>query len=481
VPEGSASPGAPVDVPPAPRVPEPAAGGSAAAEAGPAPLAATLPTFYVATDGSDAADGSLAQPFASIQHALDVVSSGEIIVAAGTYHERLVVPAVARDASSPLLLTARAGAIVTGAGARRTPTDDLLYLEGASFVRVDGFALVGADPVSDASGIRVYGSGEQIALVNNQISGVRGDSAMGITIYGTDGPGVSDLLIDRNQIHDCQPAPSEALVINGNVRRYQISNNLVRDVNNIGIDVVAGESWLTSALPGPGSVIGNEVIRANSGYDGSAAGIYVDGASDVVVEKNRVSESDYGIEVGAENPGVQARNVVVRDNFLSHNYRGGIIFGGYDADRGRVLGARFLHNSLYQNARPGETTAQGYEGEQNGELIAQYASDCSAQNNILFGAPGADELVAYWGKATLLVDRNLYYPEASGLLADDTEPMISDPGFVSPERGDLHLGPNSPALHAGRGLAAAAATDIDGDARDPATPDLGADEAPSAR
>jgi parallel beta-helix repeat protein len=429
-------------------------------------------------DGSDAAEGTLAQPFASIQHALDVVPSGEIIVNLGTYRERLVIPAAPRTADKPLLLTARPGVIVTSAGAPSTPTDDIIHLEGVSFVRIDGFALVGGAAVSDASGIRVYGSGQQIALVNNEISALRGDSAMGITVYGTDGAGVSDLLIDNNQIHDCEPAPSEALVINGNVQRYQISKNLVRDVNNIGIDVVGGERWLSQALPGAGSIIGNEVIRANSNYDGSAAGIYVDGVSNLIVEKNRVSESDFGIEIGAENSRVQARNVIVRDNFVYRNYRGGIIFGGYDADRGRVVNASFLHNSLYQNARPGEKTAAGYEGEQNGELIVQYASDCNAQNNIFYGAPGAEELVAYWGEASVRVDRNLYYPQASGLLAEDPDVVIDDPRFVSPGTGDLHLQPTSRAVHAGAGLAAASATDIDGDPRDPLTPDLGADEVP---
>jgi hypothetical protein len=141
-----------------------------------------------------------------------------------------------------------------------------------------------------------------------------------------------------------------------------------------------------------------------------------------------------------------------------------------------VVAASFLHNSLYQNARPGEKTAAGYEGEQNGELIVQYASGCSAQNNIFYGAPGAEELVAYWADATVRVDRNLYYPRASGLLADDADLLIDDPGFVSPSTGDLHLQSDSPAVHAGVGLAAASTTDIDGDPRDPLTPDLGADE-----
>jgi hypothetical protein len=44
-------------------------------------------------------------------------------------------------------------------------------------------------------------------------------SAMGITVYGSDGAGIRDLTIEENFIHDCRPAPSEALVVNGNVQR----------------------------------------------------------------------------------------------------------------------------------------------------------------------------------------------------------------------------------------------------------------------
>jgi parallel beta-helix repeat protein len=442
-------------------------------------LAANAPRYYVDAAGDDAAPGSAAEPFASVQHALEVVASGEIVVRAGTYREHLVIPPASRGPDRVLALTGERGAVLTSDGAAPGRYPDLIYLEGVEYVRITGFTLVGGAPVQDASGIRIFGSGAQLAILQNEISGLRGESAMGITVYGSDGAGIRDLSIEDNFIHDCEPAPSEALVVNGNVQGFRIAHNRVSDVNNIGIDVIAGERWLSSALPSQGQLLGNQVTRANSSYDGSAAGIYVDGASDITVEKNRVSACDFGIEIGAENPQIRSERVLVRDNLVYANYRGGIIFGGYDQRRGRVADAEFLHNSLYANSRPGELTAQGFAGERNGELIAQYAEGCRAENNIFRAAPGAeqgDEIVAYWGDASLTLEHNLYFPPRLAGAEGDGQAMFADPQFADPEGGDLHLLPSSPAIDAALPVPDASDTDVDGEARSPSAPDLGADE-----
>src|SRR5262245_64545397 len=45
-----------------------------------------LATLYVATTGSDAADGSAAHPWQTLQHAADVVNPGDtVVVHAGNY------------------------------------------------------------------------------------------------------------------------------------------------------------------------------------------------------------------------------------------------------------------------------------------------------------------------------------------------------------------------------------------------------------
>lgn len=62
---------------------------------------------------------------------------------------------------------------------------------------------------------------------------------MGITIYGASDTPISDLIIDGNEIYN-QTTTSEALTLNGNVMGFQVTNNFVHDVNNIGIDFIGG-------------------------------------------------------------------------------------------------------------------------------------------------------------------------------------------------------------------------------------------------
>ena len=69
----------------------------------------------------------------------------------------------------------------------------------------------------------------------------------------------------------------------------------------------------------------------HSVYDSSAAGIYVDGGSNITLESNEVHHSDMGIEIGAENQGRAATKMTVRQNYLHDNDKYGLAFGGYDA------------------------------------------------------------------------------------------------------------------------------------------------------
>jgi parallel beta-helix repeat protein len=79
-----------------------------------------------------------------------------------------------------------------------------------------------------------------------------------------------------------------------------------------------------------GRCANNTVWNIHSIYDGSAAGIYVDGGSNITVELNEVHHSDMGIEIGAENEGRIATQMVVRKNYLHDNDKWGMAFGGYD-------------------------------------------------------------------------------------------------------------------------------------------------------
>ena len=56
------------------------------------PLLSRGTDYYVAKTGSDSNSGSLNSPFRTIEHAVDVVRSGDdVYIRAGTYNERFTI------------------------------------------------------------------------------------------------------------------------------------------------------------------------------------------------------------------------------------------------------------------------------------------------------------------------------------------------------------------------------------------------------
>jgi hypothetical protein len=425
-------------------------------------------------------------PGESIQQALDAAQPGDTVqVHNGTYTERLAfhhggVTLEAFPGERPLL---------TGANGRQAFQ---VLIQDVSDVTVRGFEIA-YNTVRDGSGIRVLGSGAHITITDNVIHDLRGKDAMGITVYGTEAAPITDLTIAGNTIARCRPAQSEALTVNGNVDGFQVLNNVVADVNNIGIDLIGGERDINpnrSLVARDGVVRGNRVFNARSNYGGGfAAGIYVDGGRDIVIENNFVTGSNLGLEVGAENHGVVASGIVVRNNVLAFNQKAGLVFGGFERQAGRVRGCFFVNNTVYMN----DTKDEG-----QGQLWIQFADGNVVTNNIFVAAGNKVLISSDAGNRNNLLDHNLYLtrggPEDVGITwngreldtfaayqrrtGQDAHSVFADPRFVVPGA-DFHLAAGSPAVGAGSLLPGQFAPfDFDGRPRpEGAAPDLGAFEA----
>lgn len=432
---------------------------------------------------------------ATIQAALDVAAPGDTVrVKDGVYNEQVSFPA-SGSPGAPITLEAFPGhaPILDGTGLERFSTA-MVQIVDRSWVAVVGFEIRELRRGRDVSGIRVLGSGTQIEIRDNVIHDIRGKDAMGITVYGTKATSISNLVIDGNEIRDCDPAKSEALTLNGNVELFEVTNNVVRDVNNIGIDLIGGE---TDVQPNPslvarnGVVRGNRVERANSIYGGGfAAGIYVDGGRDIVIERNVVTASDLGIEIGAENGGIVASGIVVRDNVLYDNDKACIAFGGYAAGAGRVRDSAFLHNTCHRNDR----LRSGF-----GELWIQYAEDSVVRNNIFHAGAESLLLVSDAPIPGVLLDYNLWFaPAGAGGSrfvwqgdeyasfaayrvgsGQDADSLFAEAQFFAAAGGDFRAEPGSPAIDAGDPafVPGAGETDLDGGPRvKGGRVDVGADE-----
>lgn len=460
-------------------------------------------TLYVSPDGDDANAGTdPAAAWRTIQKAFDSAVPGDtVLVQPGVYREKLTLN-VSGDALLGAVRFVADGAVgnvvISGKGVKGA---NLVHIVDRSFVTIEGFELRDNTSVRDGSGIRVEGDCEGIDLLNNRIRKIRGRNAMGITIYGDDAVnGIRDLTIDGNEVFKCQAAPSEALTLNGNVYDFAVTNNYVHDVNNIGIDFIGGEG----ISPDPatdqvrdGICAGNRVERARSNYGGGyAAGIYVDGGKNIVIERNVVTQSDLGIEVGCENADRTAENITVRNNLLFDNVKAGIGIGGYAPQVGRVINSVVQNNTICHNAR--KPRAAG------GEIRVQLGSGNVIENNIVVGVGRRPVLVRDENDPAATpantLDYNLYFADAPrakpafvfggdtfATLADyvaasgrEAASVFADPLIAGVALQDFNLTAGSPAIDAGNPTFVPATDELDlsGRARVVGSRvDLGANEA----
>ena len=362
--------------------------------------------YHVATTGSDAqGDGSNEHPWAGIQKALDECAPGDtVLVHAGTYFQRVEWNVSGSAKAGVITLIGEDGTILSGKGVKGS---QLIRVENQSHLRIENLQLVDNSNPKESGAIILEGSGSHITISKCRISRCKGKNAVAIGVYGTDAKTpYSDIVIDGNSITDCEPAPSEALVLNGNVTKFAVTNNTILRVNNIGIDFIGGEKDIVNdpaAVARDGLCKGNRVSYARSKYGGGyAAGIYVDGGRDIVIEENVVTGCDLGIEIGAENPKIITSGITVRSNIIYQNDKAGLALGGYDAERGRVLDCRIVSNQFYQNTQHKKAQA---------ELWIQHASNNEIRENSFWVEKGKPMAQIYAAGKNNIVNGNTWFSE----------------------------------------------------------------------
>lgn len=347
------------------------------------PLPATAATWHVDPKGDDAkGTGSAELPWKNIQKALEECGPGDaVLMHAGVYAQRVEWPE-SGEPGKPITLMGEEGAVLSGIGMPKG--EHVIAIYSQSHVRIMGVEI--RDTLTVKSGCAIYfeGGGRGLEIRNCYLHHLKGREAGAIGIFGTDpAVPVSDLIIEGCRIEHCEPARSEALVLNGNVDGFKVTDNTISDINNIGIDFIGGERDIMkdiTKVARNGVCSGNRVTRARSTYeDGYAAGIYVDGGRDILISGNTVTECDLGIEIGAENAGQQTKGIIVEDNVLFKNDKAGLVFGGYDRKRGRVTGCTFRRNILWHNTSHKDAQA---------ELWIQEAMDNRIERNTIVPTPG---------------------------------------------------------------------------------------------
>ena len=468
--------------------------------------------YYVSVNGDDANSGGEASPWRHIQYALDRAGAGSTVhVMEGIYNERVTFPNSGSVDDGYITLQNVAGhvPIIDGTDLPISGEMGLVVMENRAYVKLIGFEIrnlkTAGDPSAFPAGIWIRGNGAFIEIRNNNVHDIENSceecGAHGIAVYGRDpDTSINNLIIDGNEVHHGKFGWSESMVLNGNVEKFTISNNSVHDNDNIGIDLIGHEGQ----NPNPdldrardGLVVGNLVYNIDSfgnpayGDERSAGGIYVDGGTNILIERNIIHDANLGVELASEWAGKNTSQITLRNNFIYNNTQAGIAIGGYDQERGSTEGSLIVNNTLYNNATTGDWGAELYiQFDTRNNLI---------QNNIVF-ANEARLFIESWSTVMTnnVLDHNLYYALDGGsdgswiwqgtaydtfaayqaATGNDANGLIGiDPLLVDAPSGDLHLQPTSPAINAGQNLTEAGSVDIDGDNRIKNVVDIGADEA----
>lgn len=463
--------------------------------------------YYVATSGSDSNAGTSDAPWKTLQHAADVAPAGSTVyVRGGVYNQKLKITRSGSASQGSIVFTnyGTETAIIDGTGLSVSGTEGLIELVDVNYVTVQGFEIRNFTTASKNAvpvGIYAHGSGGFINLSNNKIhdiknmvaptgKGLLGRDAHGIAVYGTKAPAsIHDLAISRNELYNLVLGSSESLVLNGNVDDFAVTDNLIHDNDNIGIDLIGFEGTAPNTAYDQarnGLVKGNRVYdnssNNNPSYkrnDNSAGGIYVDGGKDSMIEQNYSYNNDIGIEIASEHAGKATSNITVRSNVIYNNRLTGIAMGGYDNGRGSTVNCKIVNNTLYKN--------NTFDGG-SGQLFVQYDTRNNVIKNNIFVASSTDVLInnEYTKNSGNVVDYNLYFAPGGSSEANwiwknneyigfsvyklgtgnDAHSLFADPKLVNAANRDFHLQSSSPAIDVGNTDRTIIGTlDIDGNPR----------------
>ena len=469
--------------------------------------------YYVSPTGNDLNDGSLANPWKTVQFAAqnsNIVAGDTVNVMAGTYNEEVTFE-ISGAADFDITFRNYQNDEVILSGANLPAYEYIIKIEEQHHLRISGMKIQDYQQL-DAIGLLIINS-SYIYIEDNEFSNIdysanavgqtpnEQQNSQPIIVFGRKPNNVDasqGIEILRNKIHDCETGWSESVSINGNIDGFEVAYNEIYDNTNIAIVAIGyeGECSNPDNDQARNGNIHHNLVHDNPSAYAECAGIYIDGAAYMNIENNILYNNDYGIEIGCENnggiSGANANNIIAQNNVIYNNKYTGIALGGYDyPTSGFVEYAIIRNNSLFNN-----DTENNYQGE----MMISYTKNSVIENNIFYTMNTDNVLFTLINpNNTLNFNYNLFYTASNvnniviewngteyNSFADyqtgtsqDANSMFSNPVFVdnSVTNPDLHIQETSPAINAGNPSSIPDGSDMDSENRiNGGRVDIGADE-----
>jgi hypothetical protein len=448
-------------------------------------LEADQAIYYVSPVGNDANAGTIDQPWATINHATEVLRPGDtVLVRGGTYRlTEQVCPKQSGTAQAWItyagypgetaILDASAMDSFAPASQPPYPQDNGAFqIEQVSYIRVRNLMVIR----SHNAGFTIRDS-SNIDLFNNRTDQT---FSSGIAAWDTnhDGQGTDHIRILGNTVSkattwDMIPKgmnkegepPHEAISIAGAID-FEVAYNLIYNSDKEGIDVKETSQ--------------HGKVHHNLVYDVDRQGLYIDSwfgeIHDIEVYENVVHDCrGAGIIVSVEN-GKLVEDVRIHHNLIFNNLGAGIFFSRWgDGPRKNI---QVYNNTVYHNGYGTPNPPDAYFWMTGGlYLYSTNLQDIDIHDNIFSDNRGYQ--IAYSGlylendlKAeqginqknirihhNLIDDHNgVKYPIHVGWPPDDysdayaldgSDPLHGDPLFINPDNEDFSLKPGSPARDVG--------------------------------
>lgn len=203
--------------------------------------------------------------------------------------------------------------------------------------------------------------------------------ANAILLFGQGKNPINNIAIMNNYCHDNVNGWSENISTSGNCEYIYVFENHVSDNTNIGIDFYGNAGYCsTPSLDQPRYCIAaNNYIDNNLCSYADCAGLYVDGARDIILQYNKIVNCQYGIEIGSEerNDAYPVTNILVRSNICQKNKVLALRIGGYETNKtGTVKNTLVLNNTFIDNSLE----------EKYAEIILAKIDGVEIKNNLIY-------------------------------------------------------------------------------------------------